>query len=133
MKSELSRRNFSNRTLEFPVPLQDSGSHPALNLVRKLYRVASNFGFHMYHYYNLSIKHLKLLLPALFLLAFAMPAFAGPFGLSGWHPATQTTAGTFPENYTFNGTLNIFLMISAFILLYRKSWISRYVYEKDTA
>ena len=46
-----------------------------------------------------------------FLLAFttlSSTAFAGPFGLTVWHPAVQTTAGTFPENYTFNGTLNAF-------------------------
>lgn len=77
-------------------------------------------------YFN-EMKKLGLLVVVLIFVG-SLPAFAG---LAKRHPAGTITDDTFPGNYTFNGTVNIFLMISASILLYRKSLISRYVYEKS--
>lgn len=51
------------------------------------------------------------------------------------HFSYQFTLASHTNHNTISPSkyLKILLLPLAFILLYRKSWISRYVYEKDTA
>ncbi|MBI2971429.1 MAG: hypothetical protein HYY37_03370 [Candidatus Aenigmarchaeota archaeon] len=50
---------------------------------------------------------IALSLPIIFLAVFSSLAFAIPPGLTVYHGANETVGGIFPDNYTFNGTVNI--------------------------